>query len=189
MGVGSVVASTTNTVNNLGFPPVIDVTYTEWVYKETAGGTLDFIIEAKSNSDSTDILERITTGSLAGNGTVTTDVGFSNAVPFIGGTITGNSPYTADRSSNGSVVAFNFNTGTPDHTINAGVNSLYLIIKTNATQFVTGNVGFQNSVTASGPGFGVAPEPNMAALLSVLAVGILGIAYRRKKNVGKNTEA
>ena len=109
-------------------------------------------------------------------------------MPFIAGTITGNSPYTADRSSNGNVVAFNFNTGTPDHTINPGGNTLYLIIKTNATQFVPGNVSFQNAVTASGAGYGVAPEPNMTCLLSVLGVGILGIAYRRKKNVVKTNE-
>ena len=55
-------------------PEAFDVTYTEWVYQETAGGTLDFIIQAQSNTDSTDIMERVTTGSMTGTGTVTTDV-------------------------------------------------------------------------------------------------------------------
>jgi len=176
--IGNTVASPVSPSDNLS------VTYSEWVYQET-GGTLDFIIQATNNTVANgDIIDRVTTGSFAGNGAVTTDVGFNSSVPGLATISGGYNPGAADRSGvTGPTVGFDFTTDVPQ-----GGQTDYLIIKTNATWYIPGTVSFQDGVTASGAGFGVAPEPNMTCLLSVLAIGILGIAYRRKKNVVKNTE-
>ena len=188
---GTVIASTGSTtvcnVVGCGAGTTLDVTYTEWVFQE-AGGTLDFVIQATNNTvPGGTVIENVTTSNFTGAGTTTTDLGFSttaNGLPTIVG---GKDPVTGDRTLDGpGVVGFNFGIATP---VPQGAHTDYLIIKTNQTQYVPGTVSFQDGVTASGPGFGIAPEPNMACLLSVFAIGIVGIVYRRKKNVAKNTEA
>jgi hypothetical protein len=184
-GGGAFVASTLgNTITTTVGSDTLTVTYSEWVYQE-AGGTLDFIIQGtNTGAAGQDIIDRVTTGSFAG-GSTTTDVGFNSSVPILAAIVGGVNPVNGSRSLSGATVGFDF----AANEIPVGGKTDYLIIKTNATQWVPGSVSFQDGVTASGPGFGVAPEPNMACLLSVFAISIVGIAYRRKKNVAKNTEA
>jgi flagellin-like hook-associated protein FlgL len=184
-GGGTIVASTgSQTASTTVGTDILTVTYTEWVYKES-GGTLDFIIQADNSASSTDFIDQVTTSGFAGNGSVTTNVGFNPSAPTLT-TITGGiDPGTGSRlPANGNVIGFGFGTTV----VNPGQDTDYLIIQTNQTQFVAGTVSFQDGITAAGIGYGVAPEPNMACLLSVFAVGILGIAYRRKKVAAKNTE-
>ena len=171
-----------------GAGTTLKVTYSEWVYQE-AGGTLDFVIQATNNTIAGGtVIEDITTSGYAGNGTTTTDLGFNANSAGLPAIVGGLDPKFGSRtldSDGGGIVGFNYGIATP---IAQGKSTDYLIIKTNQTSYVPGTVSFQDGVSASGPGFGVAPEPNMACLLSVLSIGILGIAYRRKKNVAKNTE-
>jgi hypothetical protein len=184
-GGGTIVASTLNQVASTTVgTDVLTVTYSEWVYKES-GGTLDFIIQADNSATSSDFIDAVTTSGFAGNGSVTTNVGFNASAPLLTTISGGIDPSTGSRlPANGNVVGFGFGSTV----VNAGQDTDYLIIQTNQTQFVPGTVSFHDGITAAGAGYGVAPEPNMACLLSVFAIGILGIAYRRKKIAAKNTE-
>lgn len=151
----------------------LDVTLREQVFADTGGGLcagcLDFVITA---TDLSTTMGRVTATAFAG---FTTDVG------VITGTGTFD-PTSINRSANGNDIGFFFGThssGTADT----------LVIRTNGTILQTGALFAIDGGIVTTPAYGLAPEPNMAALLSVLAVGILGVAYRRKKNVTKNTEA
>jgi len=189
---------TLSTTNGLG--NILTITYTEWVYQDSGSGDLDFVIQATDDSSATgpctlngspsatcaasnDIIDNITTSSFTGNGGVTTDLGYNTSVNG-GASLSGTPVQPATGSNIAGIVGFAFN-GTP---VLPGQQTDYLIIKTNATAFVPGTVSFIDTLVASGAGYGVAPEPNMTALLSLFALGIIGVAYRRKKNVVKNTE-
>jgi hypothetical protein len=168
----------------------LDATYTETVY--TDGGVacpacLDFVIKVTNLAAGKDDIVSVT-GSNFGNAVVTTDVGY--IAPTVPPPNT-DAPMSINRDSVGDV-QFSFANlpgGTGKGEIPPGDSSYQLIIRTNALAFETGNVSVQDGSTVTAAGFGVAPEPNMAALLSVFAAGIIGIAYRRKKNAAKNTEA
>ena len=186
---GTIIQSTADTVCNIagcGAGTTLKVTYTEWVFQE-AGGTLDFVIQATNNSvPGGTVIENITTANFTGSGTTTTDLGFSSTANGLPTIAAGQGPEFGSRTLDGpGVVGFDFGIVS---TVPQGGQTDYLIIKTNQTEFVSGSVSFQDGVAASGPGFGVIPEPNLACVLSVFAIGIVGIAYRRKKNVAKNTE-
>jgi len=170
---GTVVADIlNNTVTTTQSGDTLTVDYSEWVYKE-AGGTLDFIIQADNTGTSgQDFIDQITTSSFVGTGSTTTDVGFNSSVPGLT-TISpaGIDPTNGGRSSNGAVVTFNFGS----NEVMSGEKTDYLIIKTNATAFIPGTVSFQDGVTATGAGFGVAPEPGSVGLLlgGLFGVGLL----------------
>jgi PEP-CTERM motif len=165
----------------------LSVTYFEDVFTDPSGlcpGCLDFLIQATNNTASTDIIDRVTTSNFGALGASLPDVGDNTslpagtnygAFPAIGGAI---APTSLDRSSNGNVIGFDFAASA----VSPGGNTEYLIIKTTATAFVPGTVSFQDGVTASGPGFGVAPEPDMIALLVLGLAGVV-LANRRRKSV------
>jgi hypothetical protein len=137
-------------------------------------GCLDWVITA---ADVTGDIGRVTAFGFSSNAAVLTDVG------FLAGS--GIAPTTVDRnvSSGSSVIGFNFAPA-----IQPGNGTDVLVIKTNVSSFVPGTLSALDGVPVTTNAWGVAPEPNMTCLLSVLALGILGIAYRKNKNVVKNTE-
>jgi len=163
------------------------VDYTESVWTEVGGscpGCIDFEITATNRSASTITVESISTGSFAGlpsaNGLNIGDNGATSST-VVAPNADSRSNFGTDQ---GATAKFYFNS-TP---LAPGDSTVNLVIKTTALTYTAGTLAFQDGVSANGAGYGVAPEPNMACLLSVLAVGILGVAYRRKKNVVKNTE-
>jgi len=136
-------------------------------------GCLDFVITASVDAGSADPMGSLTAASFANS---LTDI------DYITGTGPMN-PVTVSRSGDGTTAGWSFGAG-----LAPGGHTATLIVQTNAKTFTGGVVTFQNEDVSRNPAFGVAPEPNMAALLSVFAVGIIGLAYRRKKSVAKNTE-
>ncbi|HEV3333494.1 MAG TPA: hypothetical protein VG096_21065 [Bryobacteraceae bacterium] len=154
------------------------VTMQEQIFVDTGAGLcagcLDWVITA---ADVTGDIGRVTAFGFSSNAAVLTDVG------FLAGS--GIAPTTVDRnvSSGSSVIGFNFAPA-----IQPGNGTDVLVIKTNVSSFVPGTLSALDGVPVTTNAWGVAPEPNMTCLLSVLALGILGIAYRKNKNVVKNTE-
>jgi hypothetical protein len=154
------------------------VTMQEQIFADTGAGLcagcLDWVINV---TDVSGDVGRVTAFGFSSNPAILTDVGF--LVPASIGPI---APTTVDRniSSGSSVVGFNFAPAIPP-----GSSSAVLVIKTNVKAFVPGTLSALDGVPVSTNAWGVAPEPNMTALLSVLAVGILGLSYRRKKDAKK----
>jgi len=180
-GSGAIVANTgmvtaTTTVG----PTTLTVNYDEYVFSDNANpfcpGCLDFVIVATDNAASNTFIQNITAGSFAGNGTVLTNLGYNSVYDTLPVAV-GLNPLTGNRSNDGSVVGFSYVPGD----VPAGSSTDYLIIQTNARNFVPGTVSFQDGVTASGVGFGVAPEPNLVGLLMVGGLGLVFVARRRMK--------
>jgi hypothetical protein len=166
--------------NSLG-QTTISGEYEAMVYSDPnnnfCAGCLDFFIIVESNSTSTDAIERIT---LASFGAFLTNVGYSvgkDSHP------TGVDPTTVDRSSNGSVVGFNFSS-LPG--VAPGDGTTVLEIETNATKFMTGTLQIIDSsvasVTAFDPCTGVVPEASSISLtlLGGLLLGVGFIGRRRR---------
>jgi hypothetical protein len=171
-------ALTSMTVSGSDPADNLAATYTESVYADASNtfcaGCLDFVIQVSDTN--TDVVDVVSAGSFAG---FMTNVGYSSpGVSYI-------SPASISRTGGtGAVVNFSF----AGNDITDGKTSAYLIIQTNALTYGAGTVGILDQGSFQGAGFAPTPEPNMAALLSVFAIGILGIAYRRKKNAAKNTQ-
>jgi hypothetical protein len=157
------------------------VVFQEQVFQDTGAGLcaacLDWVITV---SDISGDIGRVTAGNFGSSASVLTDVGFlpgPNVAPAtVDRTVNGNGPGT-------SVIGFNFSTAIP-----AGGKSAVLVIKTNDMNFVPGTLSAIDGIPVSTAAWGVAPEPKLTYLLSVLAVGIIAIAHRLKKNAVKKTE-
>jgi MYXO-CTERM domain-containing protein len=139
-------------------------------------GCLDFFVAVASNSSSTDAIERITEAAF---GVVRTDVGYSVGP---GSNPGGINPATVDRSSNGSVIGFNFTqpTGVP-----AGASTQVLEIETNAKMFVAGTVQIIDSSVASVQAFapGCVPEASSISMTLLGGAGLgLGFLLRRRRS-------
>jgi PEP-CTERM motif-containing protein len=139
-------------------------------------GCLDFFVWVTSNSTSTDAVERITEAAF---GAFQTDVGYSIGS---GSTPGGVDPSTVDRSSNGSVIGFNFSepTGVPP-----GSSTEVLEIETNARMFVAGTVQIIDSSVASvaafAPGCTVPEASSISLTLFGGALLAIGFGRRRKR--------
>ena len=154
----------------------------ETVFRET-GGTLDFDYQVKLYADASDSAERLSTSSYTG---FTTDVSAAaTASGFATGTI---SPTSADRSSNGKVVGFNFAGGI----LAPGTTSLVMIVRTNAISETTGTVSVIDSIAFSdavnffeptGSPAPPTPEPASLVLLGGLSLGVGAMAFRRHRKV------
>jgi hypothetical protein len=89
----------------------------------------------------------------------------------------------ANRSSDGSVVSFNFSPAVRHGT---GPNSYILIVRTNATTYGSGSIGIIDGGGTEKPGFAPAgasgvPEPSSLVLFGGMALGLGGAAFRRWK--------
>ena len=155
---GTLVATTSGTITT----PTFSTDYTQWVFADPFNSwctnCLDFVYQFTNNGP--DINERYSMSSFAG---FMVDVGTS---PF--GL---NDPNTVNRSLGpGAVIGFNY---TPGIEIQPGVTTPWLVIETNATQFIPGFVSAQDGTAGSAfayAPFAPIPEP---ASLGLLGTGIL----------------
>jgi hypothetical protein len=124
-----------------------------YVYTDTGTGDLDFLYYLEDDSTSADTLGRLTASNFSG---VTTDVGYSS---FYGGAV---APTLITRGSGtGDTIGFNFTPGgLPQDDL-----SYLLVIKTNATNFTTGNVSIIDGGTANVSSYEPTPEPAFSSLL------------------------
>ena len=173
---GTLLASVSSSATGTQTPPgtTLTIDYTESVFRDNTNcaNCLDFVITATNDAASNTILESISAASFGGASTI-----------WMGYNGVGAAPNDVSLSGDGNVAKFYFAGVSP------GSSTATLVIETNATTYVPGSVTFQDGASATGAGFGVAPEPNMTYLLSVLALGILGLAYRRNRNAVKDTQA
>jgi len=194
IGPGASGVAAASTSNTWGGPALADtgsVTVTsgsesvqmqEQIFADTGGGLcagcLDWVI---SVTEVTGDIGRVTAGNFSSSALLLTDVGYlTDGINL--------APATVDRTVGGlgpgtSIIGFSFAPAIP-----AGSSSDVLVIKTNIKAFVPGTLSAIDGIPVSTNAWGVAPEPNMTCLLSVLAVAIFGLAYRSKNKVAKNTE-
>jgi hypothetical protein len=136
-------------------------------------GTLDFYVQV-INDTSSDPINRITLYDFSG---YTTDVGYRTdaLAPFVSpGT---KAPDEANRNEAGSVVGFdydvNWETG-----FNSGVTGYTVVVRTNATEYTTGNVAVINGISENLAGFAPVPEPTT---LAVVGLGAIDLLRRRRR--------
>jgi hypothetical protein len=146
---------------------------TSWVYSDTGNpfcaGCLDFVYMVTRTGGS-DPIERITVGSFANSlvdaGVVTGSPGFT--------------PSSVQRTVDGGVVGFNY----ADAANLTGTESTQLlVVRTDATEYMSGLLSVQDRLAANGAGFQPTPEPiSMSLLGGGLALIGLGRLRRNKKS-------
>lgn len=166
---GTLIAQNTGTFSTSS----INGTVTSAVFRNT-DGMLDFGFQLTAGANS-DPIHRIT---LYNYGNFTTDIGYLTSLFTPWTTVGTVLASEANRSANGSVVGFDYDPSTTTG-LNAGTTTFAMIVRTNATQFTTGNVGVIDGVTANVSGFAPVPEP---ASLAVLGIGALSLLRRRRRS-------
>lgn len=149
--------------------------YTQWVYSDPNNtfcvGCLDFVYQLTNNGP--DLLERFTMYNFAG---FRVDAGYD---PSSGG----HAPQTVNRSTNGSVVAFNY-PGADN--ILVGETVPLLIIETDAVSFTDGYFSAQDG----NAGFGFAYAPGAATpepgTLGMMGTGLFALGgFLRRFGIGR----
>jgi hypothetical protein len=151
---------------------------------QDVGGLLDFVYQFEDLT-----IDAITSMAVTDYTGFVTNVGTNTSNLFLppGGT---DVPADISRSSSGDTITFDFAPNTPSGVGN-GVETLELVVKTNATSFGPGSINFIGGGIASVAGLAPTvvtptPEPSSAALLaSGLLAGAL-IGFRRRKLHAKN---
>jgi hypothetical protein len=164
---GSNLVVKTGTAMGTGFTD----TYTAGVYADNSNpfcaGCLDFYFIFTNNGPGDN--ERFTASNFSD---FLTDVGIHGP----GGV---NNPGTVDRSSDGSVIGFNY---TGSGVLSSGKTTNILIIATNATQYGTGTFSIQDGLDGSKvtvAGFEPVPEPTSLALFGTGVLSLVGMAKRK----------
>jgi hypothetical protein len=138
-------------------------------------GFLDFYYQVANNASSPDAINRLTASSFAG---FSTDVGIrtdGSGVPlFVNGSVLA---ATVDRGVVGDEVGFNFPT---PNDIAPGLTSVLLEIKTNATQFTSGNLAIINSSVAEVAAFAPAAAAMEPGVLALFGAGLALLGFGRR---------
>lgn len=171
---GAVIKNQTNSfVGTDGLSTVFSGTIQSEVIVDATTGNDDFVYQVVNAAGSADSIDRLSLESFTG---------FSTDVGYVPGNTT---PLFATRTSDGSVVGFNFD----GNEIQAGTSSDFLVVKTDSMAWVEGNGsvidGGAGSAQVTVPTFSLnngVPEPTTAALIS-LGSGFL-MVRRRRPNVG-----
>jgi len=157
--------------------PTYSGTLTSAVYTN-AGGTLDFYYQFTNNQGSSDGIERLSMTSFTG---FTTDVGYRTTAlaPFTAGA---QAPLHADRSASGQTVGFFFTSSNQagPYLVDPGESSRTLVIRTNATQFFTGNTAIIDGFAANAPSFAPSAIPEPASLAGLATIALGAITRRRR---------
>jgi len=184
---GAVVATTGGAVSFMGTNAIGQTRFTGKVEEEViqdVGGFLDFVYQFEDLTG-----DAITTMAVTDYTGFVTNVGTNAGNLFTppGGTV---GPAAISRGSSGGTITFDFAPNTPSGLGN-GVETLELVVKTNATAFAAGSINFTDGGIATVVGFAptgvtTTPEPSLAALLaSGLLTGAL-VGFRRRKHHPKN---
>jgi hypothetical protein len=184
---GPVLATTAGAVSFTGTNALGQTRYTGKVQEEVvqdAGGLLDFVYQFEDLT-----LDAIASMAVTDYTGFVTNVGTNTGNLFTppGGTV---GPADISRSSSGDTITFDFAPNAPSGVAN-GVETLELVVKTNAPAFTEGSINFIDGGVASVVGLAPTvvtptPEPSSAALLAggLLAAALIG--FRRRKLHAKN---
>jgi hypothetical protein len=185
---GALQATATNTFNNGALAGTARVA----VYSGGSGtcaGCLDFYYQFTNTGgagSTNDAVSRMTGFNYDG-GAITTNVflitnGSLIGAGWVDGTILSQ---TADRSADGSTVGWVYGTSANSPLL-PGFSSLAFVVRTNATQFVTGNYAVIDGVAQNNPAFApvlpsVVPEPSSMVLVGSGLLALVGMARVRRR--------
>jgi hypothetical protein len=133
---------------------------------------LDFLITVHNSGPG--IIERVSTSAFD---SFLVDVGYNSTLSGTGPI----APTTVDRSTDGSVIGFNFIP--PGSNIGTNGNSMELEIMTNATTYVPGFVSIQDGQAGTSAGYQPSgtPEPVSMSLIGG-GLALLGLARWRRSS-------
>ena len=170
-------------------PASFTADYTENVYRDPTNtlcssppNCLTWVVQVTNHTATQDTLTRVTVSNFSG---FITDLGYiqpPGTAPGMSNPNTGIVPSNVERSNNGSVLRWDFNTTE----IGNGQTTVLLAVLTNATQIVPGTISVQDGTAVSDPAFGPAlPEipwvPALGLFGGAMAGGVLMRRGRRAR--------
>ena len=178
----NMVASTSGTLSPT--PNTYSGTYTEFVYRDSsntvgscAGQCLTFVIRVTDTTGSADAIERVSTSIFSSAFLYNVGYSDSNGRNSLADPV---NPLFINDSASG-VIGFDFSEGTG---IMPGSTSAFLVIQTNATNYVPGTITTQDGGVAAVPAFmpsAATPEPSSLMLLGTGMLSAAGVAFRKRK--------
>jgi hypothetical protein len=172
-------------------PPTFTADWTETVYKDptntlcsSPGNCLTWVVKITGHipSGSSDVIERVTISKFDG---FIINLGYINPPNTAPGqtNIGTQIPNNVERSTNGSILTWDFNTASTE--IRDGQSTVLLEAMTNGTQIVPGTISVQDGAAGGGIADGPAlPEVPLVPVLGLFGGALAGlILYRRGRRV------